>query len=78
MPWTSRFDFIAEKFCGNEDDWMDAIEALGVRPMQWDGCHRAYLGKNKSCWTNATVAIFNTREEARDWCERVNEIFEVE
>lgn len=76
--WTKPFDFVAEKFSGDAEDWMDAVEALGVRPAYYDGCHRAYLGKTQPCWTNATVARFSTREDAEDWCQRVNEIFEIE
>ncbi len=82
------FDFIVQKFqgiwkytpkfCRREEDWLDAMEALGVRAVYYNGCHAAYLGKNKPCWTNATVAQFKTKEEAEKFCDSINDIFEID
>ena len=77
------FDFIAKKFwgrkfCRREEDWLDAMEVLGVRAGTYNGCHRAYLGRTKPCRTNATVARFKTREEAEKFCDNINEIFEID
>ncbi len=76
--WAESFDFIGEKFCGDVGDWMDAVEALGVRAVYYNGCQSAYLGRTQPCWTNARVAKFETREAAEEWCNRVNEIFEID
>lgn len=70
------YQFIADAMCGNNEDWMDAVEALGVRPMYYNGAHRAFLGRNKPQWTNATVAFFKTGQETKDWCDRVNALVE--
>ncbi len=75
----SRLHSILDKLCGDAEDWIEAIEAIGVRPAYYDGSHRAYLGKDKPCWTNATVARFSTAEEAQEWCERANkELYQAE
>jgi len=72
----SHMDFIVEKVSGELDDWLDAIDALGVRYVHYNGAHQAYLGAYKPNWTNATVAWFSSREEAKIWCDQVNEKFD--
>ncbi len=75
MTYPSHMDFVVEKMSGELDDWLDAIDALGVRYVKWNGRHNAYLGADKPSWTNATVARFETKDEAQDWCRLVNEKF---
>jgi len=70
--WADKFDFIADEINAETEDWLDAIEHLGVRAMYWDGCHCAYLGKDKERWTNARVATFKSGEDARQWCLKTN------
>lgn len=73
-----RFHYVLDALSGTGEDWLEAIESLGVRPIYYNGAHSAYLGKDKPNWTNATVAYFSTREDAQEWCERVNGDFEIE
>ncbi len=82
--WAERFYFIVQKFWGRrkffrrwEDFCVDAVEALGVRAVYKNGVHAAYLGKTKPCLTNATVCRFKTREKAEEFCDYINEIFEI-
>ena len=49
------------------EDMMDAVEGLGVRPMCYNGLHRAWLNQ-----TNADVKTFKTREECIAWCAETN------
>ena len=49
------------------EDIMDAVEGLGVRPMYYNGLHRAWLNQ-----TNADVKTFKTAEECKAWCDETN------
>ncbi len=69
-----QFKFIEDKLCGDNDDWFDVIEVFGVRPAFYNGRDRAYVGTLSKNWTNATVAVFHTREECKKWCDDVNDI----
>jgi len=73
----SQFHYILDKLCGTGEDWVDAIEGIGVRYLYWNGSHQVVLGKNAE--SNARIAVFSTREEAKDWCNKVNKhLFEEE
>lgn len=50
------------------EDMMDAVEGLGVRPMQYNGLNRAWLNQ-----TNADVKTFDTKEECEAWCAETNQ-----
>ena len=65
---------IVDKFCGDKEDWLDAVEALGVRGFYWNGNHKAFLGLHHR--TNAVVAVFETKAECDKWCEYVNDLFD--
>ena len=49
------------------EDMMDAVESLGVRPICYNGLHRAWLNQ-----TNADVKTFKTAKECAAWCDETN------
>ncbi len=73
-----RLHYVLDALSGTGEDWLDAIEAIGVRPAYYDGSHKAYLGKDRETWTNAVIAHFLTKEAAHEWCDRVNNDLEIE
>ena len=64
LKWRERQKVVVTRL---REDRMDAVEALGVRPMHYNGLHRAWLNQ-----TNADVKTFKTREECIAWCAETN------
>ena len=68
-------EYFKHKITGSADEWIDAIESLGVRAVFYNGSHKALLGHEKlphKYKTNATVAFFDTKEECEKWCKYIN------
>ena len=55
------------------EDMMDAVEGLGVRPICYNGLHRAWLNQ-----TNADVKTFKTAKECAEWCAETNRRLDTE
>ena len=69
----ARCEFLNRENEALRTDMMDAVESLGVRPMCYNGLHRAWLNQ-----TNADVKTFKTAEECRKWCDEINRRFGTE